>query len=72
MAGVSDGDIAALADGVLPPNRRAQVEAAVAASPELARKLAVQRRVAATIRVAAARVRAPDRVRGNPVDCGRP
>jgi anti-sigma factor RsiW len=66
MAGVSDGDIAALADGELAPGRRAQVAAVVAASPELARKLGVQMRVAATIRAAAASVRAPDRLRGDP------
>jgi hypothetical protein len=72
MAGVSDGDIAALADGELSPDRRAQVEAAVAASPELARKLAVQLRVAATIRAAAARVWAPELLRGNPDGAPRP
>jgi hypothetical protein len=72
MAGVSDGDIAALADDELSPDRRAQVEAAVAASPELARKLAVQLRVAATIRAAAARVWAPERLRGNPDGAPRP
>jgi anti-sigma factor RsiW len=72
MAGVSDGDIAALADGDLSPDRRAQIEAAVAASPELARKLAVQLRVAATIRTAAAHVWAPERLRGNPDRAPRP
>jgi anti-sigma factor RsiW len=72
MAGVSDGDIAALADGELAPDRRAQVAAAVAASPELARKLGVQLRVAATITAAAASVRAPDRLRRNRDGSPRP
>lgn len=56
-------EIAALADGALPQRRRARVEAAIAASPELARLLAVQERVASTIRAAAARVAAPERLR---------
>jgi anti-sigma factor RsiW len=72
MAGVSDADIAGLADGELSPDGRAQVEAAVAASPELTQKLALQLRVAATIKAAAASVRAPDRLRRNPVDFRRP
>jgi hypothetical protein len=37
-------DLAALADGSLPPERRAAVEARVAASPELQAELATQRR----------------------------
>lgn len=56
-------EIAALADGALPQRRRARVEAAIAASPELARLLAVQERVASTIRAAAAGVAAPERLR---------
>jgi hypothetical protein len=72
MAGVGDGDIAALADGELSPDRQAQVEAAVAVSPELARKLAVQLRVVSTVRAAAARVWAPGRLRGNPDAAPRP
>lgn len=71
MAGVTDAEIAALADDELPPDRRAQVVAAVAASPELTRKLAVQVRVAATIRAAAAPVKAPDGLR-NPLGRTRP
>jgi anti-sigma factor RsiW len=71
MAGVTDAEIAALADDELSPDRRAQVVAAVAASPELTRKLAVQVRVAATIRAAAARVKAPDGLR-NPLGRPRP
>jgi anti-sigma factor RsiW len=72
MTGVSDRDIAALADGELAPDRRAQVSAVVAASPALARKLAVQLRVAATIRAAAASVRPPDRLRRNRDGSPRP
>jgi anti-sigma factor RsiW len=63
MARVTKGEIVALADGALPRRRRARVEAAIAASRELARLLAVQERVASTIRAAAARVAAPERLR---------
>jgi anti-sigma factor RsiW len=63
MARVTDGEIAALADGALPRQRRAQVEAAIAESPELARLLAVQVRIASTIRAAAERIEAPERLR---------
>lgn len=63
MARVTRSEIAALADGALPQRRRARVEAAIAASPELARLLAVQERVASTIRAAAGRVAAPERLR---------
>jgi anti-sigma factor RsiW len=63
MARVTHGELAALADGVLPPRRRAQVEAAVAASPELARLLAVQVRLASTIRAATRHIEAPERLR---------
>jgi hypothetical protein len=60
---VSHEELAALADGELAPARRAAVQAAVAASPELAVLLATQLRVAAAVRSASARVRAPDRLR---------
>jgi anti-sigma factor RsiW len=63
MARVTNGEIAALADGALPGRRRAQVEAAIAESPELARLLAVQVRIASTIRAAAERIEAPERLR---------
>ena len=53
-------ELAALADGALPPRRRAEVEAAVARSPELARALRVQVETAHTIRTAAAQVAAPE------------
>jgi anti-sigma factor RsiW len=81
MAHVTHGEIAALADGALPRPRRTQVEAAIAESPELARLLAVQVRVASTIRAAAARAEVPDRLRdtlaelgdgGNPDGARRP
>ncbi len=74
---MTNGEIAALADDELPPYRRAAVEAEVAASPELARRLAEQVRVASTIRAAAECVQPPARLRaalaearrngGNPV-----
>jgi anti-sigma factor RsiW len=63
-------ELGALADGALPPKRRAEVEAAVAASPGLARLLRVQVDTAQAIRTAAARVQAPAslhrRASGNP------
>ncbi|HEX7309555.1 MAG TPA: anti-sigma factor [Gaiellaceae bacterium] len=52
-------ELAALADGSLPPERRAAVEAHVAASPELAERLAEQERAVAYARQAAAEVEAP-------------
>jgi len=60
---VTDSELAALADGALPRHRRTRVEAAVAASPELARRLAVQVRVTSAIRDAAARIDAPGSLR---------
>ena len=63
-------ELAALADGALPPRRRAEVEAAVAASPGLARLLRVQVDTARAIRAAAAQVEVPaslhGRASGNP------
>ena len=52
-------ELAALADGSLAPERRAAVEAHVAASPELAERLAEQERAVAYARQAAADVDAP-------------
>src|ERR1041385_2109424 len=52
-------ELAALADGSLAPERRAAVEAHVAASPELAERLAEQQRALAYTRQAAADVDAP-------------
>ena len=52
-------ELAALADGSLAPERRAAVEAHVAASPELAERLAEQKRALAYVHRAAADVEAP-------------
>src|SRR5436305_4068968 len=52
-------ELGALADGSLPPERRAEVEARAAADPELGRLLDEQRRAVAMLRTAAAEVRAP-------------
>jgi hypothetical protein len=52
-------ELAALADGTLAPDRRAALEARVAASPELADRLAEQERAVALARNAAATVEAP-------------
>jgi Anti-sigma-K factor rskA, C-terminal len=54
-----EAELAALADGSLAPERRAALEARVAASPELAERLAEQRRAVALAQSAAAEVEAP-------------
>jgi hypothetical protein len=54
-----EAELAALADGSLPPDRRAEVEARVAGTPELAALLAEQERAVALVRSAAAEVEAP-------------
>jgi anti-sigma factor RsiW len=54
-----EAELAALADGSLAPERRAALEARVAASPQLAERLAEQRRAVALARNAAAEVEAP-------------
>jgi anti-sigma factor RsiW len=56
-------ELAALADGSLAPGRRAALEARVAASPELADRLAEQQRAVALARSAAAEVEAPAALR---------
>ena len=56
-------ELAALADGSLAPDRRAPVEAQVAASPELADRLAEQRRAVALAQSAATEVVAPAALR---------
>jgi anti-sigma factor ChrR (cupin superfamily) len=56
-------ELAALADGSLTPERRAAVEAHVAASPELAARLAEQQRAVAYTRDVAADVEAPSGLR---------
>jgi anti-sigma-K factor RskA len=56
-------ELAKLADGSLDPERRAALEARVAASPELADRLAEQQRAVALVRGAAEGVEAPAAVR---------
>jgi anti-sigma-K factor RskA len=56
-------ELAALADGSLAPERRAALEARVAASPELADRLAEQQRAVALAQSAAAEVGAPATLR---------
>jgi hypothetical protein len=56
-------ELAALADGSLPVDRRGAVEEQVAASPELAERLAEQQRAVALAQSAAAEVKAPDDLR---------
>ena len=56
--------MAALADGSLAPERRAELAARVAASPELADRLAEQERAVALTRSVAAGVEAPAALRG--------
>ncbi len=64
-------ELAALADGSLAPERRAEVEAHVAASPELAERLAEQQRAVALFRSAAEEVEAPSALRAR-IDAQRP
>ena len=68
MTRVTDSELAALADGALRRHHRTRVQTAVAASPELARRLAVQVRVASAIRDAAARIEAPGSLRAAVAD----
>jgi hypothetical protein len=56
-------ELAALADGALAADRRAELEAQVAASPELAERLAEQQRAIALLRGAAEEVEAPSALR---------
>jgi hypothetical protein len=56
-------EIAGLADGSLPPERRAAAQARVDASPELRELLAEQRRAVETVRAASASVAAPSGLR---------
>ena len=56
-------ELAALADGSLPPELRAPLEARVAASPELAERLAEQEQAVALARAAAQEIEAPASLR---------
>src|SRR2546421_9258592 len=58
-------ELAALADGSLAPERRAALEARVAASPELAERLAEQQRAVALARSVVAEVKAPAGLRAH-------
>jgi len=58
-------ELAALADGSLPADRRGELEERVAASPELADRLAEQQRAVALVQSAAADVKAPDHLRAH-------
>ena len=52
-------ELAALADGTLPPERAAALEARIAESPELAAALAQQRQAVSILRQAVAETEAP-------------
>jgi anti-sigma-K factor RskA len=69
-SGQEIAELAALADGSLAPERRAALEARVAASSELADRLAEQQRAVALARSAAAEVEAPAALRAR-VDARR-
>jgi anti-sigma-K factor RskA len=56
-------ELAALADGSLPTDRQAELQARVDASPELADRLSEQQHAVALARTAAAETVAPDRLR---------
>lgn len=64
-------DVSALADGTLDPSRRAEVEARVAASPELSALYARERRVVVALHEARAGERAPARLRAR-IEAARP
>jgi hypothetical protein len=64
-------ELAALADGSLAPDRRAELEARVAASSELADLLAEQERAVTFARSAAAEVEAPETLRARIPTRGR-
>ena len=59
----TEAELAALADGSLAPERRAALDARVAASPELAERLAEQQRAVSLAHSAAAEVEAPASLR---------
>ncbi len=61
--GEETAELAALADGSIPPERRTALEARVAESPELSARLAEQRRAVMLARSASADVEAPASLR---------
>ena len=61
--GRETAELAALADGSLAPERREALEARIAASPELAQRLAEQERAVALARSVAVDVEAPAALR---------
>ena len=61
---LGEEELAALADGSVAPDRRAELEARVAASPELADRLEEQQRAVTLARSAAAEIEAPAALRG--------
>jgi hypothetical protein len=65
LGGQEVAELAALADGSLAPERRAALEAQVAASPELAARLAEQKRAIALARSAAEDTEAPAGLRAS-------
>jgi anti-sigma factor RsiW len=66
-----EAELAALADGSLPPGRRAELESLVADSPEFAQRLGEQERAVAFARNAAAAVSAPEHLRAR-IEASRP
>ena len=73
--GVSPEEIAALADGVLPGPRAAEIEARAAESPDLAAAIAAQRRAVSALQAAAADAEAlgtPPALRARVEALGRP
>lgn len=64
-------ELSALADGTLDPARRAQVEARIAASPELTARYERERRLVAALQEARATDRAPARLRAR-IEAARP
>jgi anti-sigma-K factor RskA len=71
VRGFSTAELAALADGSLAPERRAELEARIAESPELAAQLAEQRRALALVQDAGAAVAAPAGLRAS-IEAQRP
>jgi anti-sigma factor RsiW len=64
-------DLSGLADGTIDPDRRAEVEARIAASPELSALYERERRVVEALHQARATERAPERLRAR-IEAARP